>query len=109
MGWADCGEDSQGRPIGYAHEGTCDYEGCEEKIDRGLDYACGGMHGSGNFDVDCEGYFCPKHRTFLTVDGETQQVCKDCYLHFVEHAESYGYIYDEEEDEYYSAKFKKKK
>ncbi len=45
MGWANCGEDSQGRPIGYAHEGICDHPGCEARIDRGLEFACGGMHG----------------------------------------------------------------
>jgi hypothetical protein len=46
MGWANCGEDSRGRPIGYAWEATCDRPGCNAKIDRGLAYACGGMHGN---------------------------------------------------------------
>src|SRR5690242_1453939 len=59
MGWGDCGTDSKGRPIGYVHEATCDHPGCEEKIDRGLAYACGGMHGTG--EGGCEGYFCYKH------------------------------------------------
>ena len=59
MGWADCGVDSNGRPIGYAFEATCDYPGCTATIDRGLAYACGGMHGE-NGD-DCEGYFCYNH------------------------------------------------
>jgi hypothetical protein len=63
MGWADCGDDSRGRRIGYAWSARCDHvwggRKCSAKIDRGLAYACGGMHGE-NGD-DCEGYFCPKH------------------------------------------------
>lgn len=58
MGWGDCGTDSKGRPIGYVHEATCDFPCCEAKIDRGLAYACGGMHGE---NEGCEGYFCPAH------------------------------------------------
>ena len=59
MGWADCGNDSTGRPIGYAFEATCDFPGCDAKIHRGLGYACGGMHGTSGWD--CEKYFCGKH------------------------------------------------
>lgn len=76
MGWADCGKDSNGRPIGYAHEATCDYKGCNAKIDRGLAYSCGGMHGTGEEDFDCEGYFCSKHLTF--VEGFKHCVCLNC-------------------------------
>lgn len=60
MGWANCGEDSKGRSIGYAHEATCDHEGCQEKIDRGLSWICGRyMHGV--CDWSCERYFCDSH------------------------------------------------
>lgn len=59
MGYANCGEDSQGRPIGYAHEAICDHPGCDTKINRGMSYACGGDHGED--DYSCEKYFCPKH------------------------------------------------
>lgn len=59
MGWGNCGTDSNDRPIGYNHAATCDHPGCEAAIDRGLAYACGGMHGQN--DGDCEGYFCYKH------------------------------------------------
>jgi len=41
MGWANCGTDSNGRPIGYAHEATCDHPECNAAIHRGLSYACG--------------------------------------------------------------------
>ena len=78
MGWANCGTDSNGRLIGYAHEATCDYPGCEEKINRGLDYACGGMHGNQTVDGQycCEGYFCYKH--LIGCEKTDQFVCPNC-------------------------------
>ena len=83
MGWGDCGVDSKGRPIGYGHSATCDHEGCTTKIDRGLSYACGGMHGDCGGQA-CEGYFCPEH--LCSVDQEamgyhelsTSQLCLTC-------------------------------
>lgn len=76
MGWADCGTDSKDRPIGYAHRATCDHPaGCKTEIDRGLDYACGGMHGAD--EVSCEGYFCPEHRR--STDREVRALlCLGC-------------------------------
>lgn len=59
MGWA-YGE-VNGREVGYSVEATCDKEGCEAKIDRGLAYCCGGMHGGDEYS--CGGYFCSAHRT----------------------------------------------
>ena len=68
MGWADCGEDDLGRPIGYSYEEgvTCDFKGCDAEINRGLDHACGGMHGEGEDagiqgEPCCERYFCGNH------------------------------------------------
>ena len=80
MGWANCGTDSKGRPIGYAHEAICDYPGCDERIDRGLAYACGSMHGDA--DGACEGYFCGKHMVIgnkLIDSDQTVQLCLACY------------------------------
>lgn len=78
MGWANCGEDSKGRPIGYAHEAQCDAPGCEAQIHRGLSYACGGMHGTSEWS--CEGYFCEAHRSnCLPIDDQTEIVCDACY------------------------------
>lgn len=79
MGWANCGEDSKGRPIGYAHSATCDHDGCRKRIDRGLDYACGGMHGAVTGET-CEGYFCGEHRVHRYVPGEQRHVavCLSC-------------------------------
>lgn len=77
MSWGDCGTDSQGRPIGYVHEATCDHPGCNAKIDRGLSYACGGMHGED--EVSCEKYFCEEHLAY-TVDSDDHlhRVCAEC-------------------------------
>lgn len=95
MGWGNCGQDSRGRPIGYCHRGRCDHLGCESRIDRGLAYACGGMHGTstlggeGRIDWDashssCEGYFCEVHRRSACLEHEdgkelwTPEYCLTC-------------------------------
>jgi hypothetical protein len=77
MGWANCGHDSKGRPIGYAHAATCDHPECNALIDRGLSYACGGMHGQN--EHDCDGYFCGAHLECVElVGGECLQLCAAC-------------------------------
>jgi hypothetical protein len=80
MGWANCGTDSKGRPIGYAHEATCDQPGCTKVIHRGLAYACGDMHGENDFS--CEGYFCGEHLFFVSSkvlpDDRCAFLCKGC-------------------------------
>ncbi len=78
MSWANCGEDSRGRPIGYAHEAKCDHPGCNKKIDRGLSYACGGMHGFTEYG--CEKYFCEEHlRNYVRDDdGKLVRICDEC-------------------------------
>lgn len=91
MGWANCGEDNLGRPIGYAHKGICDHPDCEAEIDRGLSYACGGMHGDD--EHSCEGYFCYAHLVFAELsDGERVQLCEAC----TGIAEANGDLADEE-------------
>ena len=88
MGWANCGLDSKGRPIGYGHTATCDEPGCEVEIDRGLSYACGNMHGE--FDEYCEGYFCSEH-LYLEFNNSPEidenqlyQICRACLLEYEE-------------------------
>ena len=77
MGWGNCGTDSQGRPIGYSFDGTCDHPGCNREIDRGLAHACGGMHGEQ--DYSCEGYFCHEHLTMVeTPEGDCISICPEC-------------------------------
>lgn len=74
MGWANCGTDSRGRPRGYAHAATCDEPGCSKAIDRGLAYACGGMHGAD--ELSCEDYFCGAHLFFHA--ASRRMLCRAC-------------------------------
>lgn len=93
MGWGYCGEDSQGRSIGYSIPATCDHPDCNNKIDRGLAYACGGMHGES--EHTCEKYFCPEHLFSADIDGVYVSVCAAClYLYNVSSPEP-----EEEDDE----------
>ena len=82
MGWADCGTDSEGRPIGYAHEAVCDHPGCNAEIDRGLGCCCGNMHGEDVYE--CEKYFCDDHRYCITTpDCEYMRICQACCDYFI--------------------------
>lgn len=78
MGWADCGEDDLGRPIGYAYPATCDAPGCSAEIHRGLSYVCGGTHGGDG--VGCGRYFCEAHATVGEIyDKRCVRLCQPCY------------------------------
>ena len=75
MGWAYCGKDREDRDIGYAIEATCDHPDCNAKIDRGLAYACGGIHGE---DTQyCENYFCYEH--LIHSEQVKQFICEQCF------------------------------
>lgn len=75
MGWSDCGINSTtGEPMGYGHKGVCHAKGCNQKIDHGLSYVCGGMHGGDIYG--CGYYFCAEHRMW-EMDGH--QLCESCY------------------------------
>lgn len=77
MGWGDCGDDSQGRPIGYNFSAVCDHPECDEKIDRGLAYVCGDMHGEDCYS--CEKYYCYAHRNVTVLVGDdVYAVCGEC-------------------------------
>lgn len=74
MGWSGPMPNAEGREVGYAVEATCDLDGCDENIDRGLAFVCGGMHDGG--EHGCGGYFCAAHLYFtLTV---RDQLCGAC-------------------------------
>ena len=78
MGWGNCGEDAEGRNIGYIYNAICDHVTCDKEIDRGLYYVCGRMHGED--ENSCEKYFCDEHRN-NPVDishDDTLWVCDDC-------------------------------
>jgi len=98
MGWSDCGEviyKGKARRIGYGVSAKCD-GGCGKTIDRGLGYACGGMHGNMT-GRSCEGYFCaeclgynpiPHEDEDILADVnsprvETISVCPECYQEYL--------------------------
>jgi len=62
---------------------SCDQDGFEAEIDRGLSHACGGMHGDCGGQA-CEGYFCGEYLFY--VDHEAMgyeeltngQLCGSC-------------------------------
>lgn len=84
MGYANCGEDSKGRPIGYNFSAICDEPECREKIDRGLAYVCGHMHGEDEYS--CEKYFCSNHKSNWVEDcsGNLTTICNQCYKDLLE-------------------------
>lgn len=65
-----------GREVGYDVKATCDHRGCKAKIDRGLSYVCGGMHGAN--EHGCGRYFCPGHMTVSNKPGVYVSVCLEC-------------------------------
>ncbi len=46
---------------GYGIPAYCEHPLCDEEIDRGMAYACGGEPFS---EVGCDRYFCGKHREY---------------------------------------------
>lgn len=77
MGWG-YGELWDGKKVGYSVRSACEHKGCKAKIDRGLAYACGGMHGAD--EISCDGYFCEKH-LFLIRRWDTYElvtICSEC-------------------------------
>lgn len=77
MGFA-FGQNNNGREIGYGVDATCDWPGCDEKIDRGVAYCCGGIDGIQNGGMDDESYcgdfFCGKH---LMGNGQCAKCAED--------------------------------
>lgn len=75
MGWGS-GVNEKGREVGYNIAATCDLDGCEKDIDRGLAYVCGGMHDGG--DYGCGDYFCGEHLFMPSRDGIGAFLCDAC-------------------------------
>lgn len=59
MSWSIGFDSKWSRDIGWGVPAYCDHPGCEEKIDRGLSYVCGGEPYGG--DHGCGLYFCSAH------------------------------------------------
>jgi hypothetical protein len=90
MGWG-YGHNNEGREIGYNVEAKCDEPGCHKDIDRGLSYACGGMHDGDEFG--CGKYFCSEHLYIAKT-----QLCEPCNDKF--HKEHPTYWKDFEKEIY---------
>ena len=57
MGYSIGWDSTRGRDIGYGVPAICEHPDCNEEINRGMGYACGG-----GFPEDgCGLYFCGKH------------------------------------------------
>ena len=80
MGWSLGWDSDWNRDIGYGVPAYCDHPDCNEEIDRGLSYVCGGEpYGQPR---GCGLYFCGKHLKYYgaRVDGriKTVQLCERC-------------------------------
>jgi hypothetical protein len=73
MGWSVGYDKKWKRDIGYGVPAYCDHPECNEKIDRGLSYVCGGEPYGG--DRGCGLYFCEKHLFFHV---RLPQLCERC-------------------------------
>jgi hypothetical protein len=70
MGWAS-GLNYCGETVGYGHPTVCSETGCDESIDKGLAYTCGGLEGVEG-EAGCGRHFCGSHlyRPFPFPDEE---------------------------------------
>lgn len=59
MGWSIGYDDNWKRDIGYGVPARCDHPDCNEEIDRGLAFACGGEPFGG--EHGCGLFFCGDH------------------------------------------------
>lgn len=57
MGYSIGYDSANQRDVGYGVPATCEHPGCDEEIDRGMGYACGG----GMPEDGCGRYFCGAH------------------------------------------------
>jgi hypothetical protein len=69
MGWSIGYDSNWERDIGYGVQAYCDHPDCDEEIDRGLAYVCGGEPYGG--ERGCGLYFCGKHLNY-------QSRCERC-------------------------------
>ncbi|MEO1035247.1 MAG: hypothetical protein AAFX44_06765 [Pseudomonadota bacterium] len=77
MGWSIGWDSNWQRDIGYGVPAYCDHPECNEEIDRGLSFVCGGEPYGG--EHGCGLYFCEKHRANWIEDGDhIYPVCDRC-------------------------------
>jgi len=73
MGWSIGYDSNWKRDIGYGVPAVCDHPDCNEEIDRGLAFVCGGEPYGG--ERGCGLYFCGRH---MTVSAFGPQLCERC-------------------------------
>ena len=71
MGWSIGFDEHWQRDVGYGVPALCDHPGCNEVIDRGLSFVCGGAPYGG--EDGCGLYFCA-HHLFMG----PPQLCEAC-------------------------------
>ncbi len=78
MGWAIGYDENWKRDVGFGVPSTCDHPSCNERIDRGLAYVCGGEPYGG--DHGCGLHFCGKHLWYRYPRGYGRSVqnCLRC-------------------------------
>lgn len=81
MGWSIGYDSNWKRDIGYGVPALCDHPKCNEKIDRGLSYVCGGgPYGESNVEYGPDGcglFFCNRHLMFGRSEN-APQLCPAC-------------------------------
>lgn len=60
MGWSVGYDTNWKRDIGYGVPATCDYPGCNVRVDRGLGHVCGWQQPQGG-EEGCGLFFCAEH------------------------------------------------
>lgn len=77
MSWSIGYDKHWDRDIGYGVPATCDHPGCNEQIDRGLGYVCGGEPYGG--EHGCGLFFCLAHLQYAGDKRQNKQLCSRCY------------------------------
>lgn len=73
MGYSVGYDENWKRFVGYGVPAYCDHPGCNEEIDRGFAYICGGDFYGG--DRGCGLFFCGEH---LIMHRRLPQLCERC-------------------------------
>ena len=76
MGYSIGFDEKWKRDVGYGVPCICDHPGCNEKIDRGLDYVCGDEPFGGQYG--CGLYFCEEHKDSRIRGGQFVNLCSRC-------------------------------
>ena len=76
MGWSLGFDEHWNRDVGYEVPAKCDHPDCDEKIDRGISYICGGQVYGG--EHGCGLFFCDSHLYYRQAAVRLVQVCERC-------------------------------